>query len=128
MPKLLLLLAAVFLSRVESSRFSIRPAPKVGVGMRKIRLLALAAALKLGWLRVQVPASERPVTVNRSSTPPLGLLVLADPSALKKNGKRASRVGPLAVIKNGVVSLGATPSLVNLACGFTAGPDPPTAG
>src|SRR5260370_10583264 len=108
MPKLLLRLLARFSSRVESSRFSIRPAPKTGVGMRKMRLLAFAAATKLGCGRLQPVASERPLTVNRSSTPPLGLLVLAVPLLLKKNGKRASRVGPFCVIKNGLVSLGAT--------------------
>src|SRR5579872_775619 len=128
MPKLLLRLAAWLFNRVESSRFSIWPAPKTGVGMRKMRLLAACAALKLGCCRLQAPASARPVTVNRSSTPPLGALVLAVPSALKKKGKRASRVGPFAVIKNGVVSLGATPVLTNLNWGFTAGPVPPTAG
>ena len=46
--------------------------------------------------------------MNRSSTPPLGLLVLAVPLELKKNGNRASRVGPVAVMKYGVASLGAT--------------------
>ena len=53
------------------------------------------------------------MTVNRSSTPPLGALVLTVPLLLKKNGKRASRVGPLAVIKDGMVLPGATPLLVN---------------
>ena len=99
-----------FFNKVESSRFSIRPAPKTGVGMRKIMLLASCAALKLGCgrtvLLLQLPASERPVTVNRSSTPPLGLLVFAVPLALKKNGNLASRVGPLAVMKYGVESAG----------------------
>src|SRR5580704_16282980 len=112
-PKLLLKLFIWFLSRVESSRFSIRPAPKVGVGMRKMTLLAATAAAKLGCCSLHVPASERPVTVYRSSTPPLGALVLTLPLELKKNGKRASRVGPLAVMKDGVVSRGATPLLTN---------------
>ena len=71
-------------------------------------LLADRAALKLGCGRLQTPASDRPETVNTSSTPPLGALVLAEPLELKKNGNRASRVGPLAVMKNGVASLGAT--------------------
>src|SRR5580704_5884638 len=127
-PKLLLRLAAPFFSSVESSRFSIRPAPKTGVGIRKIMLLAALARSKFGCPKLQVPASGRPVTVNRSSTPPLGALRLAEPSALKKNGNRASRVGPSAVMKNGVVSAGATPFLVNANCGLTAGPVPPTAG
>src|SRR5215470_9996607 len=127
-PKLLLLAAAWLLSRVDSSMLLIKPAPNTGVGMRKMMLFAAAAALELGCCRTQVPASARPLTVNRSSTPPLGLFVLAVPSALKKNGKRASRVGPLAVIKNGVASLGATRGcgpLVNWNCGLTAAPVPP---
>src|SRR6266436_696511 len=83
--------------------FAISPVPNVGVGMRKMMLFAALAALKLGCCRVQAPASARPVTVNRSSTPPLGALVLAVPLALKKNGNRASRTGPLASTKNGMV-------------------------
>ena len=80
-------------------------------------LLSATAVAKLGWgskvLLVQVPASERPVTVNNVSTPPLGELVFTPPLLLKKKGKRASRVGPLAVIKDGIVLPGATPLLVN---------------
>src|SRR5580704_1602831 len=127
-PKLLLRLVAWFFSRVDSSRFSINPAPKVGVGMRKIMSFACSAALKLGCCRLQLPASERPETVNRSSTPPLGLLVLTVPFGLKKNGNLASRVGPVAVMKYGVESLGAVPLLVNWNWGLTAAPVPPTAG
>src|ERR1035438_7879763 len=79
MPRLLLLLVNWLFNRVESSRFSIRPVPKVGVGIRKITLFSDTAVAKLGCgstvLLLQVPASERPVTVYRSSTPPLGALV-----------------------------------------------------
>src|SRR5882757_5140680 len=128
MPRLLLRLAAWLFSRVESATFSIKPLPKVGVGMRKMILFAACAALKLGCVRLQAPASARPVTVNRSSTPPLGALVLAVPLGLKKNGNRASRVGPLAAMKYGVVSRGATPLLVKAAWGLVAGPVPPIAG
>src|ERR1700722_19305094 len=128
MPRRLLLLAAVFFSRVDSSRFSIRPAPKVGVGIRKIMSFACCAAAKLGCGRLQLPASVRPLTVNRSSTPPLGLLVFAVPLALKKNGNRASRVGPLAVTKYGVESFGATELPAKANWGLTAAPLPPTAG
>src|SRR5215467_1649393 len=103
MPKLLLAFAARFLSRVESSMLAINPVPKVGVGMRKMMLLAATAALKLGCPKLQLPASDRPVTVNRSSTPPLGLAVLAVPLALKKNGNRTSRTGPFAVMNDGMV-------------------------
>src|SRR5579862_8564224 len=102
------MLVAWLFNSVESSRFSIRPAPKVGVGIRKMMLFACCAAAKLGCGKLQLPASGRPVTVNRSSTPPFGALVFTVPLALKKNGKRASRVGPLAVMKYGVASLGAT--------------------
>ena len=91
-------------------------------------LFAASAAAKLGCVRLQLPASERPVTVNRSSTPPLGALVLAVPLELKKNGKRASRVGPFAVMKYGVVLSGATGLPANSNWGFTAGPLPPIAG
>src|ERR1700678_4785923 len=52
---------------------------------------------------LQLPASERPETVNRSSTPPFGELVCTLPLALKKNGKRASRVGRVAVMNDGSV-------------------------
>src|SRR6266849_4532783 len=102
-PMLLLALAAWLLSRVESSMLAIKPVPNVGVGMRKMMLLAAFAALKLGWPRLQAPASARPLTVNRSSTPPFGALVLAVPLALKKNGNRTSRTGPLARTKYGMV-------------------------
>src|ERR1700691_673329 len=95
-------------------------------------LFSVTAVAKLGCgsavLLVHVPASERPVTVNRSSTPPLGSLVLTEPLLLKKNGKRASRVGPVAVIKDGVVFRGATPLFTNWACGLLAAPLPPKAG
>src|SRR5580704_9683995 len=117
MPRLLLLLTTWLFKRVESSRFSISPVPKVGVGIRKMTLFSATAVAKLGCgsavLLVQVPASERPVTVNRSSTPPLGELVFTEPLALKKKGNRASRVGPVAVMKDGMVLPGATPLLVN---------------
>src|SRR5277367_4417851 len=95
-------------------------------------LLADTAAAKLGCGRalalLQVPASERPVTVNRSSTPPFGAFMFTEPLELKKNGNRASRVGPVAVMNDGVVLPGATPLLTNWNCGLTAGPVPPIAG
>src|SRR5580658_1533825 len=132
MPKLLLRFTAWFFNRVESSRFSIRPAPKTGVGIRKMTLFSETAVAKLGCgsavALVQAPASERPVTVNIVSTPPLGALVFTEPLLLKKNGNRASRVGPVAVMKDGIVFPGATPFVVNSNCGLFAGPVPPTAG
>ena len=45
-----------------------------------------------------------------------------------KNGNRASRVGPVAVMNEGTVFPGATPLLTNWNCGLVAGPVPPTAG
>src|SRR6516162_7022516 len=128
MPKLFVRLAAWFLSKLESSRFSIKPRPKVGVGMRKMTLFVATACAKGGCATEQEPASERPVIVKRSSTPPLGALVLTLPFELKKKGKRASRVGPLAVMKLGMVLLGAVPSATNWNWGFAVGPDPPGAG
>src|SRR5207248_6116554 len=82
--------------------FAIRPAPNVGVGMRKMMLFVALAALKLGCCRLQAPESARPETVNRSSTPPLGALGLGLPNWSKKNGNRASRTGPLARTKYGM--------------------------
>src|SRR5208282_2312220 len=128
MPKWLTRLAAWLTSRVESSRFSIKPAPKTGVGMRNTMSFAACAALKFGCGKLQLPASERPVTVNKSSTPPLGALVLAVPLEVRKYGNRTSRVGPLAVMKGGVVLPGATPLLVKRNWGLTAAPVPPGAG
>src|SRR5579862_341564 len=105
------------------------PAPKTGVGMRKMRLPAAAAAAKLGCTKVQPFASVSPETVKMVSTPPLGALVLAVPSLLKKNGKRASRVGPWAVMNVGVVSFGpAMPLAIAVNSGLLAPPVPPTVG
>src|SRR5215467_1137194 len=118
---------ALLVSRVESSIFSIKPAPNVGVGMRKMRLLVACARAKLGWGRLQVPASLRPVMVKRSSTPPLGLAVFGLPLASKKNGNRASRTGPVEVIKLGML-LWAPSALASVTCGLVAGAVPPVAG
>src|SRR5947209_4356265 len=82
---------------------AIMPEPNTGVGMRKMRLLAAWAAAKPGCCRLQLPASARPLTVNKVSTPPFGFAVLAVPLALKKNGNRASRTGPVAVMNEGMV-------------------------
>src|SRR5215831_17457803 len=88
--------------------------------MRKMMLLAAFAALKLGCVRLHAPASARPETVNKSSTPPLGLLTFAVPFALKKNGNRASRTGPLAATKNGMVLVAplTVPLAITWLCGF----------
>src|SRR6266571_1700343 len=100
--------------------FAIRPEPNTGVGIRKIRLLAAAAAAKLGCCKLHAPASARPLTVNMVSTPPFGLLTLAVPLALKKNGKRASRTGPFAAINDGIVLVLplTTPLAITWLCGL----------
>ena len=56
------------------------------------------------------------------------IFMFTEPLELKKNGNRASRVGPVAVMNDGVVLPGATPLLTNWNCGLTAGPVPPIAG
>src|SRR5439155_1204507 len=76
-PKLLPACAAWLASKVESSMFAMSPVANVGVGMRKMMLFAARAALKLGCGRLQLPASDLPETVNRSSTPPFGAFGLA---------------------------------------------------
>src|SRR5579884_3058694 len=106
---------------------SIKPAPKVGVGMRKMMLPVATACAKLGCARLQVPASVRPVMVNRSSTPPLGLFTSGFPAELKKNGKRTSRTGPVDVINEGMV-FSAPSAVASVTCGLVAGLLPPVAG
>src|ERR1700690_1906838 len=109
--------------------FSTSPAPKSGVGRQKIIFSFASAWAKLGCCMAQLPASARPETLKRSSTPPLGALVLGVPSELAKNGKRASRVGPCAVMNVGIVLLDVTMLLaIAWNCGLFAGPVPPTAG
>src|ERR1051326_870125 len=128
MPNLLCEFAAWFASRVESSRFSISPAPNVGVGIRTIKLLYWPAVLKLGCGRLQDPASDRPVTVKRFSTPPFGALKFGVPLPLKKKGNLASTVGPFALRKYGTVSAGAVGLPANANSGLTGALDPPRAG
>src|SRR5689334_5880843 len=119
--------AAALLSSVVSSMFSIIPAPKVGVGMRKMMLPVDTAWAKLGWERLQAPASVRPVIVYRSSTPPFGLFTSGLPNESKKNGKRASRTGPVDVMNDGIV-FRAPSAVASVTCGLVAGALPPTAG
>jgi hypothetical protein len=96
-----------------------RPAPKTGVGILKIRL-GLPCVPKSGWAREQPPAPVRPVMVAVLCTPPSRL-----PSGLNLN--RASRTGPFSVMKKGTVSV--PPSFeANATCGFTNGLVPPVAG
>jgi len=67
---------------------SISPAPKSGVGMRNIKLLAAIACAKFGCDNLHDTAPVIPAIVNRSCTPP-------------SDGNRASRTGPVAVMNFG---------------------------
>src|SRR5579864_1822205 len=116
---------------VSSEMFSINPAPKTGVGMRKLRLPLAASAAKSGCASIQPGASAvSPAIVNRSCTPLSDL-------------KRTSRTGPSALIKGSGVGFWKTmvwPLTVNpwptVACGlfptkgkaFALGEVPPVAG
>src|SRR6266404_1659228 len=106
--------------RPESGTASTNPAPNTGVGMRKMTLFAATAAAKFGCVMLQPGASERPVMTKRACTPPSGV-----PSGLRT--KRASRIGPFAVMKDGTVFL-APISVAAATCGLVGGLDPPTAG
>src|SRR5438552_1176931 len=92
---------------------SIKPAPKVGVGMRKIRLLVLE---KSGWL-IEHPGglSDRPAMVKMSCTPPSEM-------------KRTSRTGPSNLMKAGTVLPGAIAGACTTCGLFIRGLDPPTSG
>src|SRR5215831_5288716 len=105
-------------SNVASGVFSTNPAPKTGVGMRKMTLLAATAAAKSGCVMLHPGASVRPLMTKRSCTPPSGV-----PSGLFTN--RASRTGPSAVMKDGRTLNG---GFLKLTCGFGDGLLPPTAG
>src|SRR5947208_3361893 len=99
---------------------SIRPAPKTGVGIRKITLRRASSRPKSGCASAHPGASERPAIVNRSWTPPSGV-----PSAFFTN--LASRTGPFGAMNDGTV-LVAPSALANSTWGFTGGLDPPSAG
>src|SRR5882762_7148573 len=106
--------------RFPSGIFSISPAPNVGVGMRKMMFLCWIAWAKFGCVILQPVASVRPVITKRSCTPPsavpFGFLM-----------KRASRMGPFAVMKDGTVLV--APALAAIAgSGLVAGLVPPIAG
>src|ERR1700748_1368160 len=88
------------------------------------------ACAKFGCCSEQLPASMRPATVNRSSTPPLGEVVLGAPLARVKNGKRASNAGPCALMRDGMLLVDplAMPAAMTWNSGLLAGLVPPTAG
>src|SRR5690349_451592 len=116
-------LAALLARIVESRIASIRPKPKVGVGMRKLRLPWAAAVAKSGCVMLQPGASDRPEITKRSCTPP-SRTVFAGGSAYLN---RTSRTGPLFVRNDGIELV--APSLVATAiCGLTDGADPPMVG
>src|SRR5579862_9759163 len=119
---------ACWLARMaESGIASIRPAPRVGVGMRKTTLLlppcpvtGLPAGVNTGWVMLQlVLTSLRPLTTNRLCTPPSG----TPPDCLK----RASRTGPFCASNHGI-SLLAPAAFTTEYSGFAAGLEPPMYG
>src|SRR5260370_39049655 len=88
--------------------------------MRNMTLLLATAAAKFGCLMLQPGASDLPVITNRACTLPSG-----EPSGLRT--KRASRTGPVAVIKDGTVFV-APAAVATATCGLVGGLLPPTAG
>src|SRR5713101_699520 len=85
----------------ESGIDSMSPAPKTGVGMRKMMfgfpplpVSGFPAGRNFGWAMLQPAASLRPVMTNRLWTPPS--LV---PFGFRL--KRASRIGPLLAMNQG---------------------------
>src|SRR5882672_11091884 len=98
---------------------SMRPAPKVGVGILKITLWLANWASKFGCAREHPLAPARPEIVKTSCTPPSG-----DPSRLRTN--RTSRTGPFAAMNDGTLSVPAP--CANATGGLAAGLGPPTAG
>src|SRR6516165_3095321 len=75
---------------------------------------------------LQPAASIRPVITNRSCTPP-SRVVLSVPSGLGTNLNRASRTGPFAVTKKGIV-LVAPFRFATVNSGLVEGLVPPVAG
>jgi hypothetical protein len=99
---------------------STNPSPNVFIGMRKITLFAASSAAKFGCAKTQPGASERPCVEKRLCTLPSGV-----PSGLFT--KRASRIGPFAVMKDGITFV--APSVfASVTCGLVVGLEPPTAG
>src|SRR6267142_7227395 len=119
--------AFMFARIAESEIASMSPAPKTGVGMRKMMFgfpplpeSGFPAGRKLGWAMSQPAASLRPVMTKRSCTSPS--LV---PFGFRL--KRASRMGPFCVMNHGATFF--APLSVAIAIeGLVAGLDPPTLG
>src|SRR5262249_50754965 len=102
--------AARLACRVASGVFSTSPNPNSGVGMRKITLLVETAVAKSGCASEQPTASDRPVIVYRAWTPPSS-------APLEVLIKRASRMGPSAVINDGTAFV-APSNVASAPCGF----------
>src|SRR5580704_3991337 len=119
---------ALLFARIDDSEIaSMSPAPKTGVGMRKMMFgfppcaeSGFPAGRKSGWAMLQPGASLRPVMTKRLCTPPLLL-----PSGFRL--KRASRMGPFGVMNHGTTFL-APANVATPIKGFRAALDPPTAG
>src|ERR1700722_520651 len=117
----------MFARIAESEIASISPAPKTGVGMRKMMFgfppcaeRGFPAGRKLGWAMLQPAASLRPVMTKRSCTSPslvpLGFRL-----------KRASRTGPFCVMNQGTTFFAPWREAIAIK-GFCAGLDPPAEG
>src|ERR1700689_765968 len=119
--------ACMFARIAESEIASMSPAPKTGVGMRKMMFgfppwpdRGFPAGRKLGWAMLQPAASLRPVITKRSCTSPS--LV---PFGFRL--KRASRTGPFGAMNHGTTFF--APLRVATAIkGLLGGLDPPAAG
>src|ERR1700682_2476411 len=116
------------LARIAGSGIaSMRPAPSTGVGMGKTMLRLspwpvspLPAGPKSGCAIVQLlSTSLRPVTTNRSWTPPSGTPLDVT--------KRTSRIGPFGVMNHGTVLVAPKPR-ATASNGLTAGLVSPTNG
>jgi hypothetical protein len=88
MPSCFLVLAlAAWLTRMARSGIcSMRPAPKTGVGILKMRLLLAAAPTKSGWARTHPAAPVRPVMVAVLCTPPGPVCVELEPGFAHRAG------------------------------------------
>src|ERR1035438_3698409 len=118
--------AFIFATMAESGIASMSPAPKTGVGMRKIMFAfpvcpvrGFPEGRKSNWAMLQPGASLRPVITKRSCTSPSAapLLFL----------NRASRTGPFCVMNHGSVFF-APFKVATANSGFRAGLDPPALG
>src|SRR5882757_896576 len=129
MPSACLLAAPIarFFRIVVSGMDSIRPRPKVGVGMRRLTLLLATWVAKSSCAMLQVllmppdnEPSSRNVITNSEWTPPSAV-----PAGVRL--KRASLTGPLPMINGGRV-LRMPKAVATATCGLVVGEVPPSAG